>query len=57
MEHGTLTKEMCFPSEKTILSKIKREAKKLKIKAIFVAADNDYMIDQIENYLKNMMVL
>ena len=56
MEHGTLTEEMCFPSHNTVLSNIRREVKRIKAKAIFVAADSDYMIDKIEQHLKKMMV-
>jgi peptide-O-fucosyltransferase len=56
LEHGTLTPEMCFPSKQTVLKQIKRESKCIKAKAIFVAADSDSMLGEIEQHLQSLMV-
>ena len=43
LDHGLLTKELCYPPKETVLNQIKKEVKKRKVKAIFVATDSDDM--------------
>jgi len=52
LDHGQLTKELCYPHEKTILKQIKEEVKKRKVKAIFVATDSDDMKAKIMKITK-----
>ncbi|CAH1786153.1 unnamed protein product [Owenia fusiformis] len=56
-EYGKeVTKEMCFPSEKTVLAQIKKAAKTIKASSIFVATDDKPMLDKISKHLKSMKV-
>ena len=52
-----LTYEMCFPAHKEILKKVKKIAKKTKVKRVFVATDNDPMIKELNQALKSLKVL
>ncbi|XP_074654626.1 GDP-fucose protein O-fucosyltransferase 1-like [Tubulanus polymorphus] len=54
LEHGKPTKDLCFPSKKTVLHQTKQILKKLKARTLFVASDHDYMIEDFEKYFKNM---
>ncbi|XP_013774815.1 GDP-fucose protein O-fucosyltransferase 1-like, partial [Limulus polyphemus] len=55
-EHGKVTKEMCFPSKEIILRQLKRVVKAMKAKSVFVASDNDHMINDINKALQNLKV-
>lgn len=62
-EYGSLTMDICMPSKKIIVRQIKRQIKKMKelnpaneVRAIFVASDNDYMIDFLSSALENMNI-
>lgn len=52
-----LTYEMCFPGQKEILKKVKKVAKKTKVKRVFVATDNDPMMKELNQALKSLKVL
>ncbi len=47
-EHGLLTQEMCTPSEDTIVKQLRSAIKQHQAKAIFVASDQDHMIEHLE---------
>ncbi|XP_067016169.1 GDP-fucose protein O-fucosyltransferase 1-like [Acropora muricata] len=51
-----LTYEMCFPGQKEILKKVKKVAKKTKVKRVFVATDNDPMMKELNQALKSLKV-
>ncbi|KAB0797963.1 hypothetical protein PPYR_08956 [Photinus pyralis] len=64
-EKGKATMEMCFPSHETIVRQLKRviknynnaeNHKKNPIVSLFVASDNNHMIDELTNALKRMNV-
>lgn len=62
-EKGELTMEICMPSQELIGRKIKRLIKKVKeqqkqneVKSIFVASDNNHMIEYLNEFLKRMNV-
>ena len=57
--HGTdvrVTKDICFPSETTILKEVKKVMKKTKAKYLFVASDTDPMVKKLTTYLKQLKV-
>lgn len=63
-EKGTLTMDMCFPTKEIIIRQIKRVIKKFNemsknndIKSIFVASDNNHMINTLNESLKRMNVV
>ena len=48
---------MCLPSFDLIIRHIKRTLRKSKeVKSIFVASDNDYMIEELNNALSRINV-
>lgn len=49
-----LTREMCWPSKKEVAKKTRQFVKKYKAKSVFIATDNDPMIEEIEKELKNL---
>lgn len=55
-EHGRVTQELCFPTKQTILKQIKRIAKDIKAKSVFVASDHDHMIKELSHALKKLKV-
>ncbi|XP_071537854.1 GDP-fucose protein O-fucosyltransferase 1 isoform X2 [Panulirus ornatus] len=55
-EHGVATAELCLPSENTIIKKLKRVIKSIGAKSIFVASDNDFMIERLTRALQKMKV-
>ncbi|XP_013394458.1 GDP-fucose protein O-fucosyltransferase 1 [Lingula anatina] len=55
-EYGKVTKELCFPSEKTIISQVKKVVKKHKLGAVFVATDNDPMVQKLKKSLEKLKV-
>jgi peptide-O-fucosyltransferase len=62
-ERGALTKEMCMPTPEIIVRKIKRVVKKTKelqktneIKSIFVASDNNHLIEYLNEQLRRMKI-
>lgn len=63
-EKGNATMEMCMPTREIIIRQIKRHIKKAKelnhdneIKSIFVASDNNYMIDDLNEALQRMKIM
>jgi len=62
-ERGSLTMDICMPPQELITRKIKRLIKKTKdisktndIKAIYVASDNNHMIDYLNESLRRMNI-
>jgi len=55
-QHGKITKELCFPSKKTILNQVEKAVKRTKAKSLFVAADKDHMINDFKKQLKQYKV-
>lgn len=62
-EQGIATKDMCLPTKDLIIKQIKREIKthhskhpNNAIKSIFVASDNDYMINELNDALKRLKI-
>jgi peptide-O-fucosyltransferase len=62
-EKGALTMDICMPMQEIILRKIKRVIKRVKesqknneIKSIFVASDNNHLIEYLNEQLKRMKV-
>ncbi|CAH1776158.1 unnamed protein product [Owenia fusiformis] len=51
-----LTKEICYPSEETILRQVKNAVLKTNAKHIFVATDKNPMIKELEQHLKEQKV-
>jgi peptide-O-fucosyltransferase len=62
-EKGALTMEICLPSQEIVIRKLKRLIKKIKeaqktnqIKSVFVASDNNHMIDYLNEQLRRMKI-
>ena len=55
-EHGVATADLCLPSENTIVKKLKRVIKSIGAKSVFVASDNDFMIELLTKALQKMKV-
>lgn len=62
-EKGSLTIDICLPSQDIVIRQIKRIIKRVRetqktneIKSIFVASDNNHMIDFMNDQLKRMKV-
>lgn len=62
-EKGRLSMEICMPTHESITRKIKRLIKKIKeiqktneIKSIFVASDNNHMIEHLNESLRRMHI-
>ena len=51
-EHGQATKEMCNPSANEIYTKVESAVNSVQALSVFVASDNDHMIDRLQNHLK-----
>ncbi|KAI0231944.1 GDP-fucose protein O-fucosyltransferase 1 [Lamellibrachia satsuma] len=55
-EHGQLTMDMCMTPHDMVKKQVKKALKKMKAKSLFVAADDDHMIEEFTQYLKKMKV-
>jgi len=55
-EAGQLTKQLCLPSDKSIISQIKQVIKEVSASSIFVASDNNFMIATLTSKLKKQGV-
>lgn len=53
-EHGTLTREMCYPSKSTMISQLKQAIEKYEAKFVFVASDDQYMINDFEKEIDHV---
>ena len=51
-----LTMDMCSPPKKEVLKRTKNIAKQIKAKSVFVATDNDAMLDELTKALKKLGV-
>ena len=47
MEHGTGTKEMCYPSEETIIQDVAEVLDETGVKTVFVATDSKDLIKKM----------
>ena len=54
MEHGKATKEMCYPSDKTIIKDVSKVLKKTEITTVFVATDSKDLIKKMSKELENV---
>jgi len=52
-EAGHLTKQLCLPSDKSIISHIKQVVKQVSASSLFVASDNNFMITILTSKLKS----
>ena len=50
-EHGEATKEICNPSTVNIYSKVESAVKSVQAVSVYVASDNDHMIDKLQKHL------
>lgn len=61
-ENGKATKDICLPSKETIIRQLKRTIKNYNgsnkdvIKSVFVASDNNHMLDDLSEALRRMKV-
>lgn len=63
-EKGTLYMELCMPSKENIIRQIKRQIKTFKelnknneIKSVFVASDNNHLLEDLNKNLKRMGIV
>lgn len=56
-ENGALSRELCMPSEKTIVKQIKKAVKKVNAVSIFIASDNDHMLKTLRDKIPGVRVL
>ena len=54
--YRTVTKDLCFPPRKDILNRTEEAVRNYSAKAVFVATDNDPMIDHLNFRLKGLGV-
>lgn len=47
---------LCFPSTKEILKRVKKAVNKVKAKYVYVATDNNPMVDKITKHLQKKKV-
>jgi len=52
-EYGSLSTPLCMPNKDTIIEQVRRVAKSTDAVAVFVASDNDHMLDQFIDQFKN----
>ena len=50
-ENGHTTKEMCSPSPTEVYAKVESAVKSVQALSVFVASDNDHMIDKLQKHL------
>jgi peptide-O-fucosyltransferase len=56
-EHGTLKREMCYPSKSVMIDQLKNAIEKHEAKYVYVASDNDYMFSDFKKEIDNVGVL
>ncbi|VDN56745.1 unnamed protein product [Dracunculus medinensis] len=56
-EHGSLTKEMCFPPLSIILNDTEYEVKRISAKSVFVSSDRNHYIDELNQRLAYLKVI
>ena len=56
-ERPKLTSDMCNPPKKDIVAKVLHHIKELKLKALYIATDNDPMIKEFKKAFKSLEVL
>lgn len=55
-EYGTLTLEICQPSEETILNQVEEVVNSIGAKAIFVSSDRDHLIPELNEKFKSRKI-
>ena len=50
-ENGKTTREMCSPPVTEVYSKVEAAVKSVQALSVFVASDNDHMIDKLQKHL------
>ena len=50
-ENGKTTREMCSPPVSEVYSKVEAAVKSVQALSVFVASDNDHMIDKLQKHL------
>lgn len=55
-EHGQLTMEICKPSMDTIIKQTKAAVKRFSAKSVFVGADKNHLINDLNKALKKFQV-
>ncbi|KAG1680029.1 GDP-fucose protein O-fucosyltransferase 1 [Nymphon striatum] len=55
-EFGLGTHDLCFPSTKSILDTLRQKVTAIKAINVFVASDNDHLIDEIQNGLQDLKI-
>ena len=56
MEHGKLKREMCYPSDDTVIDQLKEAVENHDAKYVFVASDAQHMIVIFEKEIPNVCV-
>lgn len=54
--YRTVTRDLCFPAREDVLNRTEQAVRKLGAKALFVATDNDPMLEELKLRLKGMNV-
>ena len=54
--YRTVTRDLCFPPKQDILNRTEEAVRKYKAKAVFVATDNDPMLEELKIRLKGLNV-
>jgi hypothetical protein len=54
MEHGKLKREMCYPSDDTVIDQLKEAVENHDAKYVFVASDAQHMIVTFEKKIPNV---
>ncbi|CAG0894502.1 unnamed protein product [Cyprideis torosa] len=55
-QHGSLTAQMCHPSKEVIIQQVKKKIREIKAKTLFVASDNDFMVEDFAEILDKLQV-
>ncbi len=57
LEHGSMSPELCLPSEKTIVNQVKKLVKKTKAKSVVIATDDKPMTKEIQKAVGKKVLL
>lgn len=55
-EHGQITMDLCMPPDELVKIQVKKMVRKMKAKSLFVAADDNHMIEEFSKLLKKLKV-
>ena len=51
-EHGVLTKDICYPAKDQIIQQVINKVKQTNVDAIFIATDEDDLIEELQQVLQ-----